>query len=85
MQEAANPGSLHKSCQRPFRHVTAPFHYHSTVTETCFLCELRAEAASEDEEEEAEVLDGKGGGCSRGGGSPQDNYDYFLQLSEPNT
>ena len=57
-----------KSCQRPFRHVTAPFHYHSTVTETCFLCELRAEAASVDEEEEAEVLDGKGGRCSRGGG-----------------
>ena len=51
-----------KSCQRPFRHVTAPFHYHSTVTETCFLCE--------DEEEEAEVLDRKGGGerCSTGGG-----------------
>ena len=53
--------------------------------------ELRAEAASEDEEEEAEVLDGKGGeGAVEVGDrtivkSLQDNYDYFLQLPEPNT
>ena len=50
-----------KSCQRPFRHVTAASHYHSTVTETCFLCELRTEAAGGDEEEVEVLVRGEGG------------------------